>query len=230
MAYNKNCTTIMINTRNEYNSRLNEVEIYFDALSFLDKGTCEVKCIDILGAESTMPVDDNLSRILKANGFLLLYNLIESTIRKSIGAIFAAIHSSSSSYKDLSSDLRKLWVKQECKNATIEKIMNIADSILADELISFKEDCITISGNIDAQEIRKILKQFGGNEIRNGRNLKTIKDKRNNLAHGEFSFSEIGKDYTVQDLIKYKNDVKEYLDKVLDEIQQYIEYKNYLKP
>lgn len=219
----------MTDTRNEYNRRLDEVEIYFNALSFLDKGPCEIKCIDILGVETSMPVDDNLSKILKANGFLLLYNLIESTIRKSIGAIFKAIHASSSSYKNLSSDIRRLWVKQECKNATIEKIVSIADSILANELLSFKEDCITISGNIDAQEIRKILKQLGGNEISNGHNLKIIKDKRNHLAHGEFSFTEIGKDYTIQDLVKYKNDATEYLNKVLDEIQRYIENENYLK-
>lgn len=219
----------MTNTRIEYHKRLDEVEIYFNTLSILDRGVCEIKCVDILGVASSMPVNENLSRILKANGFLLLYNLIESTIRKSIDAIFSAIHSSSLSYKDLSTDLRKLWVKQESKNATFEKITSIAEIVLANELLSFKKDCVSISGNIDAQEIRKILKQFGGNEISNGRNLKTIKDKRNNLAHGEFSFSEIGKDYTLQELIIYKDDVKNYLNRVLDEIQQYIENKNYLK-
>lgn len=219
----------MTNTRIEFNKRLDEVEIYFDALSILDRGMCEIKCVDILGGVSSLPVNENLSRILKANGFLLLYNLIESTVRKSIDAIFSVIHSSSLSYKDLSIDLRKLWVKQESRNATFEKITSIAEIVLANELLSFKDDCVSISGNIDAQEIRKILKQFGGNEISNGRNLKTIKDKRNNLAHGEFSFSEIGKDYTIQELIMYKNDVKNYLNKVPDEIQQYIENKNYLK-
>ena len=50
----------------------------------------------------------------------------------------------------------------------------------------------------------------------------------NALAHGDFSFSEIGKDYTVNDLVKYKNDTKEYLLKVLDEIQTYIENQKYL--
>lgn len=219
----------MTNTRSEYNKRLHEVEIYFDALSFLDNGSCTISCINIMGEELTMPVNENLSRILKANGFLLLYNLIEATVRRSIAAVFNAIHSSSPTYTKLSSELRKLWVKQESKNASLDKIISITESVLTNELLSFREDCINISGNIDAQEIRNILKQFGSNEISNGRNLKIIKDKRNNLAHGEFSFSEIGKDYTIQDLAKYKEDVKSYLDKVLDEIQQYIDSKCYLK-
>lgn len=220
----------MTNTRSEYNKRLDEVEIYFNALSFLDNGSCTISCINIMGERLEMPVDENLSRILKANGFLLLYNLIEATVRKSIDAVFNAIHSNSPTYKKLTSELRELWLKQESKNASLDKIISIAESVLTNELLSFREDCINISGNIDAQEIRKILKQFGGNEISDGRNLKTIKDKRNHLAHGEFSFSEIGKDYTIQDLVKYKDDAKEYLDKVLDEIQHYIENKNYLMP
>lgn len=219
----------MTNTRSEYNKRLHEVEIYFDALSFLDNGSCTICCINIMGEELTMPVDENLSRILKANGFLLLYNLIEATVRKSIAAVFNAIHSSSPTYTKLTSELRKLWVKQESKNASIDKIISITESVLTNELLSFREDCLNISGNIDAQEIRNILKQFGCNEISNGRNLKIIKDKRNYLAHGEFSFSEIGKDYTIQDLAMYKDDVKDYLDKVLDEIQQYIDSYCYLQ-
>ncbi|MBP5400186.1 MAG: hypothetical protein J6Y35_00985 [Bacteroidales bacterium] len=106
--------------------------------------------------------------------------------------------------------------------------MQIAKSILDNEILSFKRDCINISGNIDAQKIRDIIKQFGGNEISNGRDLKTIKDKRNNLAHGEFTFSDIGKDYTVSDLIVYKNEASNYLSNVLDEIQKYIDNQKYL--
>ena len=106
--------------------------------------------------------------------------------------------------------------------------MSIAKIVLENGLLTFKKDFINISGNIDAQEIRKILKQVGGNEIRDGRCLKAIKDKRNHLAHGDFSFSEIGKDYTVSDLITYKDDTKDYLSKVLGEIQNFIDNQKYL--
>lgn len=223
----------MNNARNEYYKRLHEVELYFTTLQLLDKGKCSIKCVNILGEEEIMEVDTELSTILKANGFLLLYNLIEATVRNSIDAILNSIHSSAITYQSLSDKLKKIWLKQEVRGLgndekSQERIMSIAKTVLDNEILLFEKDCINISGNIDAQKIREILKQFGGNEISNGRDLKTIKEKRNKLAHGEFTFIEIGKDYSVRDLIDYKNETKDYLSNVLDEIQDYIDNHKYL--
>ena len=218
----------MNNTKIEYNKRLHEVEVYFETLELLDKGNCTIKCVDILEQETVKKIDSELSTILKANGFLLLYNLVESTIRKSLDAILFSIHTSSVTFDSLSEELRKLWIKQEGKNANTKKIIEIANKILDKEFLFFEKDCVDISGNIDAQKIREILRQLGGNEIKDGRYLKEIKDKRNNLAHGDFSFSEIGKDYTVKDLIKYKDETRDYLLKVLAEIELYINRKKFL--
>lgn len=223
----------MNHTITEYNKRLNEVELYFNTLELLDRGRCSISCTDILGKEISKEIDDDLSTILKANGFLLLYNLVEATIRNSIDAVLNSIHSSTVTFSSLSDNFRKIWLKQESKGIVVEKnqekIMSIANTILENEILSFEKDCINISGNIDAQKIREILKQFGGNEIGNGRDLKIIKDKRNNLAHGEYTFSEIGKDYSIQDLIGYKDETKQYLSKVINEIQDYIDNQKYRK-
>lgn len=218
----------MNNTRLEYNKRLHEVELYFETLELLDQGNCSIKSIDLLGTETIKEIDAELSTILKANGFLLLYNLVESTIRKSIDAVINSVHISSVTFRNLSDELRSLWIRQEGRNITNEKIMLIANTILEDRFLTFKRDCIKISGNIDAQEIRRILKQVGGNDVEDGRCLKAIKDKRNNLAHGNFSFSEIGRDCTVKELLEYKDDTKDYLSKVLDEIQIYIDSHKFL--
>lgn len=218
----------MNNAKNEYNKRLQEIELYFDTLQFLDQGNCSIKRIDILGKEEVKSIDLSLTTILKANGFLLLYNLIEATIRNSINAVLASIHSSRATFRTLSDNLKKIWINQESKNTSHEKIMLIAETILKNEMLKFEKDCINISGNIDARRIREILRQFGGNEIGNGRDLQTIKDKRNKLAHGEFTFSEIGQDCTMKDLILYKQETEQYLSSVLDEIQDYIDNKKYL--
>ena len=219
----------MTNTRLAYTNRLHEVEVYFDTLQFLDKGQCFIRSVDILGNTEEKEINNELSTILKAHGFLLLYNLIEATIRNSIVSILNNIHASSVTYKQLSDELRTLWIKQENKSLNNDKILSLVNTVLNDEVLRFETDCIHISGNIDAQEIRNIMRQIGGAEIKDGRNLKTIKDKRNHLAHGEFSFAEIGKDYTVQELCEYKESAKQYLALVLDEIENYITTRRFTR-
>ncbi len=221
----------MNNTLVEFQKRIKEVDIYFQTLDLLDKGRCEISCIDIQGNVHHKEIDNELSKILKANGFLLLYNLIEATIKTSIDEIFITIHSSNITFKSLTENLKSLWINQEIKDlkentfnvATLRtKVMNISESILKSELTLFKSECINISGNIDAKKIREVAKQFGYNEPKNGGGLLTIKNKRNHLAHGEYTFAEIGKDYTVGDLVKFKDETELYLTEVLSNIDNYL--------
>jgi DNA-binding phage protein len=55
-----------------------------------------------------------------------------------------------------------------------------------------------------------------------------IKNKRNDLAHGNKSFAEIGKDITVEELLKIKEEVTAYLEQILNNINQYITGQDYL--
>jgi hypothetical protein len=226
----------MNNTVVEFNKRINEINIYFQTIDLLDKGRCSISCIDILGNTTQKEIDNELSKILKANGFLLLYNLVEATIKSSIDEIFIAIHSSNITFKELTENLKQLWITYQIKDlrentfnvSTLRsKVMSITELILTNELMLFKSECINISGNIDAKKVREIAKQFGYIEPRNGSILLTIKNKRNHLAHGEYTFAEIGKDYTVNDLLRFKDETEVYLTEVLENIDQYIEKTGY---
>jgi len=212
----------MTNTKNEYQNRLSEVELYFDVFTLLDKGDCRIICTGIVGESIERKIDDRLSKILKANGFLLLYNLIEATIRNSITTIFDSVHSKNLTFKDLTDNLQKLWIRQEIKNINHKDIFFLSKKILENELLQFKAECINTSGNIDAQKIRDIAQKFGYQEARDGRDLVTIKEKRNKLAHGVYTFSEIGQDCTVQELINLKEKTKCFLEEVLNNIEKYI--------
>ena len=217
----------MNNTINEYNKRLQEIELYFSTLSLLDEGTCTISCVDILNREKTLEIDEDLSKILKANGALLLYNLIEATIRNSIEAIISALNSSNVTFRELTDDLRKLWINQEFKTLDKDSILDLSKKILEDEMLSLQSECIKISGNIDARKIREIAERFGCEQVPHGEGLVTIKDKRNKLAHGEFTFTEIGKNYTVGDIIQLKEETKSYLSQVLTKTQNYIANQNF---
>lgn len=222
----------MITTKSEYKKRLNEVDLYFNTIQLLDQGQCSVECRDISGSISTYVIDQELSKILKANGFLLLYNLIEAAVRNSVVAILNSIVADKLSYRNLSENMKKLWVRQETKeikdfNQSRDKIYEMSEKILNDSLLEFKEACVNISGNIDAQAIRDLAKQFGYTESTNGRHLQIVKEKRNKLAHGEFTFSEIGKEYTVKDLITLKTEVTNYIEDVLKNVEDFITDKKY---
>ena len=221
-------------TRTEYNKRLEEVSLYFETIKLLDNGDCSIICKDINGRTTEQKIDGELAKILKANGFLLLYNLIEATVRNSISAILNSISIDKLTYKLLSDKLKKLWLNQEINKTNDisrfkEKAYELSEKIINDKLMELANECVNISGNIDAQKIREIAKKFGYVEPKDGRGLKTIKEKRNQLAHGEFTFSDIGKNYTSSDLIKFKSEVVVFIEDVLNNVETYINTKGYKK-
>jgi len=227
----------MTSTRADFLDRTKEIDKYFDLLTTLDKSNCNLQYTDLNGSDFITPIDAELVKILKANGFILLYNLIESTVLKSIQAIFNKITDSGFRFQELSENLKKLWINNkgsslkgiESVNVTkIRDIMrDIAESILADQVALLETSCVRINGNIDAQEIRSIAKQLGFSECPDGRHLVTIKTKRNHLAHGDFSFSEIGKDYSVQNLEDFKINAYEYLENLMNEVESFIADKKF---
>lgn len=224
----------MKTTRAEYNKRLKEVSLYLETIKLLDNGDCSIICKDINGGTTEQIIDGELAKIMKANGFLLLYNLIEATIRNSISAILNSISTDKLTFKLLSDNLKKLWINQEInKTKDIskfkEKVTELSEKILNDKLLEFSSECVNISGNIDAQKIREIAKKFGYLEPKDGRGLQTIKDKRNQLAHGQFTFSDIGKNFTSNDLIDYKSEVVAFIENVLNNVETYINAKGYKK-
>jgi MAE_28990/MAE_18760-like HEPN len=51
---------------------------------------------------------------------------------------------------------------------------------------------------------------------------------RNDLAHGTKSFADIGKDISIEDLLKIKGEVIEYISQILKNIEDYLVLQEYL--
>lgn len=219
-------------TRIEYKKRLNEVSVYFETIQFIDSGICSISCTNIHGEKEEKQIDPELAKILKANAYLILYNLIESTIRGSIDAILNSITNNRLTFKHLSEKLKKIIINNKIKNLNdINKlqrnITELSEQILNNELIVIDSDSINISGNIDAQKVRYIAKKLGYDEPKNGHCLLNIKEKRNQLAHGLYTFSDIGRDLSSSDLMRYKSEVVSFIDNVLDNVENYIKNKGF---
>ena len=146
--------------RDEFNNRLAEVNKYFD---FLEKIESEYKILMNHSKTLSFTIDDELLKILKANGFLILYNLIEATILNSIIAIFDEIKVDNLSYEKVSEKIKKYWFKNKYKHSDAIKDENLNNKfyILVEEVISnitleIIKDRIEYGGNIDARRIKEI--------------------------------------------------------------------------
>lgn len=228
----------MDNTKSDFEQRKKEVENYFSFLDILDKETTRLKY-----AKNSQIIEEEVSkdiqRILIANSFLILYNLIEATVRNSIIEIYDKIQEDSISYSKLSTSLKKIWIKSKTKNLkegnfninTLQNnVENIISNVIDNEIVLLTKDDIDISGNIDADKIRLLAKEIGfdkSSDEKNGSNLVTIKNKRNGLAHGNHTFYDVGKDFTVKDISLFKDEAFLYLNDVIVSIEKFINEKKY---
>lgn len=222
----------MLTTKSEFERRLKEIDLYFTALAPLDDCSCFIESQTINGETKRTPIDSELNKILKANGFILLYNLLEATIRNTIRAIGDKISDEELKYQDFSDKLKRLWVNHTFKD--VEKhtdkhrlISPILHKIVNNEFLRFEEESVSISGNIDAQKVREIAKRLGYREPKDGSELLTIKEKRNQLAHGEKTFSEIGRDFSVKQLMEMKKALTSFIEEVLINVQDFIDHRKY---
>ena len=185
------------------------------------------------GTQQIKSVDVELAKTLKANGFLLLYNLAESTMRNAIEAIFDELDSRGISFDKLKPEIKKIILKNLRKRSPdniYSEISEISTDII---VVSFNRDEL-FSGNVDAREIRKIAQNYGFSSdtdydrTKHGEKLIKVKSNRNDLAHGFKSFEEVGRDYTIQDLREIKQEVIAYLHRILNNIQDYLNNQEYL--
>lgn len=221
----------MIDVKLDFQDRCNEIDLYF---SFMAKAAERGSKISVSDG-TTNKIEPILAKTLKANGFLLLYNLVESSIKKAIEEIYERMKRDGTKYDDVRHSIRReiiIFLKNK-KNAD-DFVTSV--NLIAEDII---EQCFSsrslFSGNVDAGEIRKTSRKYGfstatDNRItRGGRELRTVRTHRNDLAHGVFSFQEVGKNFTAQEMLRIKDEVTSYMKQILDNIEDYINKKKFLK-
>ncbi|RAS94588.1 hypothetical protein A6E21_13570 [Bacillus cereus] len=226
----------------EFTKRLNEVNYFFYCLDslyvFFDQKQSKV----LKGKLDTETLNhSDFMIILKSNAYLMLYNLIESTIRSFMQKIYDEITIQRLSYKDIRQELQKIWINisydslghtttnfDQHKN----KAQTMIDFVINDEKVILTENNINLSGNIDYRVIRELFINHGlevptnhGTNV--GAGLKEIKVKRNTIAHGNVSFIDSARDTALTDLAVYKDEIIDYLTLLNQCVTDYIEQQNY---
>lgn len=238
----------MIPTRELFDERSLEIHLYFDLLDdLIDKEARLIFPLPLNSPPETKPQEKSLPKdlthTLKANGMLLLYNLVEATMTSAIEDIHNEIEANNDiGIDDLTEPLRRRAIERF--RPTTEELATHLSHPLSQSMLRHwiddhrksakREKNPLFSGNIDARMIREIAAMYGfsantnSEKTQNGGNLVKVKKKRNELAHGSLAFKECGRELSFDELIRIKDEVIYYLGDILKNIETYLYELQYL--
>lgn len=220
--------------KNDLEIRKHEAENYVQSIKSIEQGN--------FVTEDTSINRTQLLTSMKSSVLIMLYNAIESTITRCLSKVYEVIKQSTIKYNELIPDIQKIVLvyyenailncsdtngKASLKFEEIELINGNNDFMFSFDDIS--KNYSMYSGNLDSKQIKKIFEKHGVTFEKKCSEAQTIKDYRNQLAHGEKSFEEVGRDVSSQQLDVYCEKIFDYLDSVIDKFIDYVEHKEFKK-
>lgn len=184
----------------------------FAYLRFLRAALARDSCIRFPGQSREFEFSTNkeLTHTLKANTYLLLYSVVEATLTQAIDEIHGAIRASDAELDQLHPRLFLQVLRRfkhsktdaDDKNTHVPSGRSLIEFWLRDYETQDKANKnYLFSGNLDGRKISEIGESYGfasGDQVKDAhlrhQSLKTTKDNRNILAHGELSFRDFGRD------------------------------------
>lgn len=228
----------------EFQERCKDVLEYLDLLKFMDSvATNKRKPIESESYQGTMisylPNRD-CQKILRANFYLIQYNLVESTLNTVISVVKDTINDErvplnklvtrlillhiSGLYKDVTSQNRILEISKDLYQKTANK-----------ENVLLEKFGFNTSGNVDYNYFQKVVGAIGcrgrltieENRVKDA--MERTKDHRNKLAHGNWSFSDAGSMLTLSQIEEDYQRIYDYLNQSLHNLESFLDNKKYLK-
>lgn len=227
-------------TRDMLNERKLEVDRHLQfALALIDSKANRIALVSSEADQrpifSEYIIDRSLIKTISATGYLLIYNLVESTMTSALHAIHMQLKVDELTFNGLSRTLQKVCIKN-LKGAAAETLLNSVQEDLIENILVWQgyDSKKHWNGNIDVQRIRDKARDYGF-EVAHVADpaehieatLTDIRNKRNELAHGELSFEQCGGDAAIDALIEACRQTHAYLLSVLDGIEDYLEAKSY---
>ncbi len=225
----------------DFNTRIDEINEYFTFVAIIDTIETHKKEKITIGTSCEFIPKRDLQKILRSNCFLLLYNLVESSVRNGILSVYDSIHDDSLNYEELSESIQEIWLTHQTCKAEISKnnikilLKRLMKEVSEDCQIVLEKDTINISGNLDYDSIQKIVNSYGffGRITVDKKHIKSaldrVKQERNLLAHGNKTFCQSGEIITMSELTNIKDNISKYLYELLLIIETYIDKKGYKK-
>lgn len=217
----------MTTVQQDFQSRVAEIEAYFNFVARVDAGDTMLVASSDGQPAYTAAARDDLLRTFRASAILLLYNLMESTVTNAVESIFDELSAQGIQFNDCRAEVRRVVLtnlKQHNPGDILPELRQLSSDII---IKTFKKDKI-VSGNVDARRIKELSDDYGINHpAADGNDLLTVKTSRNDLAHGSKSFAEVGRTFTIADIVRIKDKVIAYLTAMLTNVTDYIQQQHY---
>lgn len=228
----------------ELTRRLDEVKVYLDSIdticqpsvdfrySSINKDTTQIE-------EKIFSPDPIFQQTLIAGTWVMMYNVVESTVRNALLHIIDNIHREGLDFINLTKNYQIELARKELKdiiktNDYYNRIVGFVDtallSMLSDPEVVISE--IGFGGNIDARKLSEIYERFSITkaddwQYSHREKLRTIKGFRNDLAHGVITYRDCGKQFTVADLRVAFEAVSAILNSFVEDVNKVILDKPY---
>lgn len=221
----------------DFARRTGEVSGYLEMLHALDRTGAA-----ITGKRSRpVKVEDEWRRVSKAGAYLMIYNLVESSVRAAFSHVYSAMETDGCDLQSASEKLRLLWIDHHHRSIDRESsppsryreiAKTLVSAALANEGLRLQSSRLPISGNLDAEAIRYICHNHGVSVVvpraaKGGEVLDAVKEQRNALAHGDKSFAECGREVTVSDLRRIFKQAVTFLRAILRNIEAFVNQRAY---
>ena len=221
-----------------------EVAAYLDFLKVAVERRAVLNAKD---GDLVLPLSQQLTHTLKANLVLLLYSAMEAMLIQLLDEMHDAIDNNCSSADALNGDLLRVvlkTVKKDKSTTVLSSAAPLHESLFTywisdwQSRTSAKDKRVDgISGSVDSLVFYEQLRKFGVvAPTLNDRPpahltdqaLQKVKISRNELAHGEKSFTDLGRELSVQSLEADSMAVFDTLRKIASEVDKYLQDRRYL--
>lgn len=220
----------MNNFKEEFERRKSEIDEYLKMLEAMERDGASITDLD--GNAFALNVKNQT--VAKASFYLIIYNLVEATVTAGVSSIYERIADERLTFFQIVENLRKIWwtSRQEsltscARNNLIDTVYSIFLTANSDSVVDFGGFISGVSGNLDADAVRGVCHRYKIRPVADGRALQDVKQKRNWLAHGNKSFSEIGKDATISDLNEIRERTYIFLNEFVENVSAYLVEKRY---
>lgn len=215
----------------KFELRKTDIEEIFHLLEFIIKieSHKNVPLKDTTTGNS-LAISQEMQCAFKAEFLILLYNIVESTTCDCLNSIYDAIIDDEFTFADVTVEIKQLW-RNYLRNRK-HPDADSDDTFLNPMKVKFEQLAISISGSMDYRKIVTVFRKHGcmvddSKGEKYGHSFLVVKNKRNLLAHGNISFSECGSGYIYRDLKKFKDDILEYMEDVVNVTKTFVLSKKY---